>query len=132
MTEWPQKNAIHMRISRELALDYGLVEPTAEELAERDEADRKWQARRQAAQLRKGEILAALDALRTKGDTISAVIAHHAPDEDRRYCQGCDMGCSCEAADWPCSTVALILDRAGALDGIEARDLELIKWSGDL
>lgn len=24
------------------------------------------------------------------------------------YCLGCDMGCSCEAASWPCSTVLMI------------------------
>ena len=48
-----------------------------------------------------------------------AILDHHKPDEyDWRgsqtvYCEGCDMGCSCEAATWPCSTVRLIADRYG-------------------
>jgi len=37
------------------------------------------------------------------------VAKHHSPTmPDMRYCAGCDMGCSCEAAFWPCSTARLI------------------------
>lgn len=128
MADWPQKNAIHMRISRELLLDYGMVEPTAEEQAERDETTRTWKARSAAAQLRKGEILAKLHEVALT-EPLGSIVKHHWPDdEDRHYCRGCDMGCSCEAAEWPCSTIRLVLD----LEGVDTTDMDLIEWRGDL
>lgn len=42
------------------------------------------------------------------------IAQHHRPDRgDMRYCGGCDMGCSCEAASWPCSTARLIAEQNG-------------------
>lgn len=42
------------------------------------------------------------------------IAQHHRPDmTDMRYCTGCDMGCSCERAEWPCSTAHLIAKREG-------------------
>lgn len=42
------------------------------------------------------------------------IAQHHRPDmESMRYCTGCDMGCSCERAEWPCSTAHLIAEREG-------------------
>ena len=128
----PHKNAYAIRITREMALDYGMVEPTPEERAKRD-AEREEFARRKAAlQARKGEILHALDRL-ADDPTLGHIVRHHMPDDDaRRYCRGCDMGCSCEAAAWPCSTIALILDHHGGIDRLDTDDLWLIDWKGDL
>lgn len=43
-----------------------------------------------------------------------AVLELHKPDVSdfwhTVYCLGCDMGCGCEAARWPCSTVRLIAE----------------------
>lgn len=25
-------------------------------------------------------------------------------------CEGCDQGCSCDAADWPCSSIELLIE----------------------
>ena len=50
---------------------------------------------------------------------VRAILDHHAPDKaewrnsETVYCEGCDMGCSCEAANWPCSTVRLVAERYG-------------------
>lgn len=89
----------------------------------------EWDRRRQAAQLRKGEILAAIARLTVTGTLVGDIVLHHAPaDEDRRYCGGCDMGCTCEAADWPCSTIRLILQR----EGVDVTDIDLIRWEGEL
>lgn len=87
-----------------------------------------WTERRQAAQLRKGEILAALERVAGEDSWAAAVLGHHSPDEDRRYCGGCDMGCSCEAASWPCSTVRLLLQ----MHAIDITDIDLIRWEGEL
>lgn len=88
-----------------------------------------WTERRQAAQLRKGEILAALERVAGEDSWAAAVLGHHSPtDDSRRYCGGCDMGCSCEAASWPCSTVVLALTHYG----IDTTDIDLIDWEGEL
>lgn len=87
------------------------------------------QQRAAAAQLRKGELLAALQRIAMSDPLAHRVIEHHSPtDESRRYCRGCDMGCSCEAASWPCSTIELVLEQAG----IDTTDIDLIDWKGDL
>lgn len=88
----------------------------------------EWAKRRQAAQLRKGEILAAYARIVATEGIAGLVLEQHAPTSDRRYCTGCDMGCSCEAADWPCSTVRLILQH----DGVDLTDIDLIHWEGEL
>lgn len=89
----------------------------------------RWYAeRRQVAQLRKGELLAAIARISDEDIHLAPFLEHHAPDEDRRYCGGCDMGCNCEAASWPCSTVRLVLEQAG----VDTTDMDLIRWKGDL
>ena len=92
------------------------------------ERNRMWGERRQAAQLRKGEILAAIESMQEYETVAGPVLRHHSPDEDRRYCEGCDLGCSCEAASWPCSTVELIRELAG----VDTTDIGLIDWKGEL
>ena len=90
--------------------------------------DSEWARRRQAAQLRKGEILRAYESLRDNELVAGPVLELHSPVDDRRYCGGCDQGCSCEAAEWPCSTVKLILEQTG----VDITDIDLIRWAGDL
>lgn len=90
---------------------------------------RWWDERCQAAQMRKGEILAAIERVAREDSWAAAVLGHHSSsDDDRRYCDGCDMGCSCEAASWPCSTVVLVLHHYG----VDTTDIGLIDWKGEL
>lgn len=61
---------------------------------------------------------AALNLTAITEPLVRAILDHHSPLISEGlsrtvYCEGCDMGCSCEAASWPCSTVALIADRYG-------------------
>ena len=119
----PQKHAIVMNLSRDLALEYGLVEPTERERAEREEWSRKFAERQAAAKLRKGEWLAALASV--ADPALRAVIDLH--DIDGGQCRGCDQGCSCDLAEWPCSTIKAILDALGA----DATDIDLADWRTD-
>lgn len=92
---------------------------------------RDWAERRQAAQLRKGELLRKFTEIMATEPVASAVLKHHRPDRDRPYgvyCDGCDQGCSCEAASWPCSTVVLLLTHYG----VDTTDMDLIQWKGVL
>lgn len=60
------------------------------------------------------EIIARLEAI--ADPQWRMILDHHAATKEYGcYCNGCDMGCSCEAATWPCSTVRLV----GGLCGIE-------------
>lgn len=45
--------------------------------------------------------------------TLHALVGDYGP-----RCGGCDQGCSCDAAEWPCSTVELV---AGVL-GVRLED----------
>lgn len=43
----------------------------------------------------------------------SWISEHHSPslEDGFRYCNGCDMGCYCERASWPCSTAMLFSEK---------------------
>ena len=108
-----QKNSYAISISREMALDAGIVEPTAEEKAEREQAARKWRQKR--AEARPGTVayLAALDGITDRPSRIvldlhSRGIGHY-PE-----CAGCDYeGYESEPPSWPCRTVEAIADHHG-------------------
>lgn len=97
------------------------------------ETTAEWQARAQAARLRKGEVLAALAAV--TDPILRAVIDHHARDTKDSYwsrnCQGCDQGCSCDVPEWPCSTIVLICEGLG----VDMTDMDgrwgLAQWGSD-
>ena len=108
-----KKNTIAMSVSREMALDYGLVEPTPEEKAEREESARKWRQKR--AEARPGTVayLAALDGITDRPSRIVLDLhsrgAGHYPE-----CTGCDYeGYESEPPSWPCRTVDAIADHYG-------------------
>ena len=131
MSNWgnfdPQKNAVTMRISRELAIDMGLVEPSPEEQAERARSAEEFSKRCDAANLRKGEWLAALAAV--TDPALRAVIDLHQLDREYgAHCQGCDQGCSCDLAEWPCSTIVAVLDALGS----DTTDIDLANWRSEL
>lgn len=100
-----------------------------------EEWSRRYEERRQAARMRKGEVLAALAAV--TDPVLRAVIDHHrrqGEDDpfDRRRCNGCDQGCSCDTAAWPCSTIVAICEALGVdmtdMDG----DMDMADWGAEL
>ena len=123
MSDWTQKNAMTFRISREAAVDWGLVEPTLEERAEREEWRRRFDARQQAARLRKGEWLASLAAV--THPVLRAVIDLHG-SQDREWCDGCDGGPD-DSGEWPCRTIVTVLDGLG----VDTTDIHLADWRND-
>jgi hypothetical protein len=105
----PAKTGFVVNISRDMAVDEGLVAPTAEEAAERNELSAKWRAKRADARRAYPNTKAALDAL--SDPAVRAVLTLHAPDETGRsvVCSHCyydtEMG---DKQDWPCETVEAI------------------------
>lgn len=109
-----QKNAIALSISREMAVDMGLAEPTLEERAELETWSARYAERRFAAAERVPAAIRALDA--TDDPIARAVLDLHqrwSSYGSGWQCGGCDQGCSCDSAEWPCSTVFLIAERLG-------------------
>jgi len=108
------KNSIALRISREMALDFGLVEATEAEKRRRDEEMAEIRAKRAEAQPR---LRAALDQLDALGGIERAVLDLHNFDRNARYsttCDGCDFaGYEGDPPDWPCRTVDLIAEANG-------------------
>jgi hypothetical protein len=113
------KNAIAMTISREMALDYGLVEPTPEEAAERAEQAREWRLREEQAWRIFDAMVPRLAAL-TEPATRAVLNLHANNDaEGGPACDECYIGD--DRAPWPCDTVKAI----AAVHEIEVPDIEL-------
>ena len=110
-----EKNTIAFTISREMALDYGLVEPTPEEAEQRaahlEQHQREHAEEQHAAAL----VVRALDAI--ADPTWRAVLDLHQRDVylDRDYrCDGCDAdGYEVESPAYPCRTTRLVASLYG-------------------
>ncbi|WP_395109798.1 hypothetical protein [Actinomadura sp. SCN-SB] len=98
-------------VPREVLLDAGAIEPTAEEReqAERDAA----QSRKRQAE-REQRLEAARRALAEISDPLTrAILDLHAEDE-RHECAGDDFdGYESERPDWPCRTVEVVAAHHG-------------------
>lgn len=111
-------------ISRELALDYGLVQPTDAERAEALERSRLWRLRTLQAWAVYDLMRPALADLR---DPVSrAVLDLHEPDENgveyAGRCTEChDGGEMGDRLEWPCATVRAV----ASVHGIETPGLDL-------
>lgn len=91
----------------------------------------EFEERIKAAELRRGEILHALDSIEEPG--LRKVADHHRPSMSddpysRDRCPGCDQGCGCYWAEWPCSTTLLILEWLG----VDTTDIHLINWTKEV
>ena len=108
------KRGFTIQISREMALDHGIVEPTEAEKRKRDEEMAAFRAKRAEAQPRLRAALNQLDAL---DGLARAVLDLHNFDRKARYsttCEGCDFaGYEGDPPDWPCRTVDLIAEANG-------------------
>jgi hypothetical protein len=110
-----QTNSVTFAISRTMALDFGLVEPTPEEAAQRAAEVERHRAESAARWPAWETALAALAAL--DNPIVRAVLDHHRPSDDK-WLPTCDGGCDYagfegEPPEWPCSTVELIAETAG-------------------
>lgn len=98
-------------VSREIAIEAGLIEPTPQE---RQAAD----AERRAAERRAAERKAKLDAARRRLTALTdplarAILDLHA-ENDRGECDGDEFGgYDGLPPDWPCSTVEAVAARYG-------------------
>lgn len=102
-----RKISYAIQISREQALEYGLVEPTSSELEQIREYNRKWIAWQDRQDER--HRLAA-SALRSAGELERRLMDLHCVNE-RGECAGCDFsGYDGEPPEWPCRTVALLAE----------------------
>lgn len=109
-----QKIAYRVNISREMALMYGLVEPTPEEAAEREEAHREWVIESNKRALIRE---AAWGHLRGIAEpALAAVIKLHGLTVTRYgddVCDHCREGDMQDPVDWPCDTIRAICTAYG-------------------
>lgn len=109
-----QQNSIALHVSREMALDHGLVEPTEAERIERRDSLRRFLEREGELWPIQQAAVAALDAI--TDPLARALLDHHKKAEDSwdDGCEGCDPGSSAESRpEWPCSTVEKIAEAQG-------------------
>lgn len=107
-------NSFVVSVSREQLLDMGQIEPTPEELADRNEKSKMFHADQRA---KRGQFIKALDRLGNSDALTMAILELHAPDLDAEYgsdCLGCDVaGYDGEQPEWPCRTIDLVAAQNG-------------------
>jgi len=113
MTEIKKAHSL-IPMSRELAIDYGLIEPTPEERAEAERSRAAYERRKAEQEARTAALRAALAAVT---DPIArAVLDLHAEQDGVAWttCAGCDTdGYDAEAPPWPCRTVDAVAEALG-------------------
>ena len=104
-------NGIALNVSREMALDLGVVEPTPEEAARREVERQQWAETRRMGHEQTLAYVAALDAI---DDPLTRQLLDlHDCERTGTYpdCEGCETGSYAESGiEWPCGTVDLIAD----------------------
>lgn len=107
-------NSFVYTVSREMALDMGMIEPTPEELTERNESSRRFHGEQRE---KRAKTLAALASLRGRESLTDAMLDLHSCDTEADWsaeCAGCDFGgYESEAPEWPCRTVILLAEHHG-------------------
>lgn len=99
-----------MVLSREEGIDWGVVTPTAAELAAREERDAKYQVQRKAATAAWPLFIAALTEV---ADPIARLVLDLHGSRDG-YCKGCEAsGFEAEQPAWPCETTKTVAVAVG-------------------
>jgi hypothetical protein len=101
-------NMYRIAVSRDMAIDYGMILPTPEEIEERNKAGMIFHYAQQSKRVR---ALAALRALQKQAGVTSLMIDLHSVDTDADYnttCKGCGAGYGEDEPDWPCRTVQVL------------------------
>lgn len=113
MTEVKRVHSL-IPMSREVAIDYGLVEPTAEERLEAEVSRAAYEHRKAEREVRMAAFRADLAVV---GDPIArAVLDLHAEQDGVAWtvCRGCDSdGYDAEPPPWPCRTVDAVAEALG-------------------
>lgn len=101
----------HMMVSRDQGIDWGIVEPTEAEKAQRAERDAKYQADRKAATEAWPVFVAALTEVT---DPIARLVLDLHGSRDG-YCRGCEFGGGgdAESPAWPCTTTTAVAAAVG-------------------
>ena len=114
------KHSTTVQISRDTALDYGLVQPTEAERVEREAWHAEYEQRKQAAYEAIPVFVAALAAV--KDPVARAVLDLHR--SGLGDCRGCEFrGYDAEPPPWPCSTIVNV---AAALGITVPPDLDMV------
>jgi hypothetical protein len=92
-------------VSRDTAIDLGMVKPTAKEQAKRDAWAAEYERRKQAATEAWPRFVAALNG--PADPVVHVVLDLH--KADRGQCRGCEFdGYEAEPPSWPCATTTTI------------------------
>lgn len=106
-----RKLSYHVQMSRDMAIDCGLIEPTPEEARRREEAHLDYVRRRESATAAWPMLVQQFAAVREP--IARAVLDLHKPD-DHGQCAGCDWnGFEGEPGEWPCRTVHAVAPLVG-------------------
>lgn len=100
-----ERNTYRFQISREAAIDYGMIVPTQDEV---DERNRTGSLFHHMQQDKRARALAALRELQAKDGLTAIMLELHAVDFDAEWspeCLGCGTGYEDEKCEWPCRTV---------------------------
>lgn len=106
-----QKVSAMIPVSRQMLLDQGLVEPTAEERRDHEASMVEYRRKVAVATAAWPQFIAALNAV---SDPLArAVLDLHKADE-HGHCGGCEFsGYEAEPPGWPCETTAVVAAAIG-------------------
>lgn len=97
-------------VSRDFAIDHGLIQPTEAERRDRERWHAEYEARKQAATEAWPVFVAALAAVT---NPVARVVLNIHWNEDG-YCRGCEFGgYEAEPPTWPCSTTTSVAAAVG-------------------
>jgi len=110
-----ERNAFSFTVSREMALDYGLVEPTPEEATKRAADLDRYQREHAEEQAAAAATVRALDAITEPTSRAVLDLHQRAPVPGRAYvCEGCEAdGYDHTSPAYPCGTTTLIASLHG-------------------
>ena len=107
-------NSVAFRISREMAIAYGMVEPTPEEAEEIAANTEKFKAEQRDL---RAAFLVSIEELKFHDGLSRVIFDLHAPSLTDRYmvtCPGDDFsGCEGDPPEWPCPTITALAEYHG-------------------
>lgn len=129
-------NSFTMAISREQAIDYGMVQATPEEIAARNERLARFHEEARALRAAWQPILRALyEDTRGLAKVVLDLHAPEFPEHTRATCKGCPPDNEYGQPDWPCDTVRAVaewcrVDLPGEHIPSARYDEEFVPWDG--
>ena len=121
-------------VSREMAIDHGLVQATPEEIAARNDRGQRFHAEQRALREAFADPIKVLTKARGLVGVMAALHAPHDGDYDVT-CTGCPEDNEYGPPDWPCSTIVAVAEWArvdlpgSSMPGRRYED-EWVPWDG--